>query len=77
MNNMNKQELQQTLINENVPSDLYNLNGGLPNEAFCLNKSQNTWEVYYSERGLRSQIKRFSTEEEACNYFYKTLLESL
>ncbi|WP_339148001.1 MULTISPECIES: hypothetical protein [unclassified Sutcliffiella] len=74
---MNKQELQQTLINENVPSDLYNLNGGLPNEAFCLNKSQNTWEVYYSERGLRSQIKRFSTEEEACNYFYKTLLESL
>lgn len=73
---MNKQELQQTLINANVPSDLYNLDGGLPNEAFCLNKNQNTWEVYYSERGLRSQIKRFSTEEEACDYFYKTILEN-
>ncbi|MCG1021436.1 hypothetical protein [Sutcliffiella horikoshii] len=73
---MNKQELQQTLDNENVPCDLYNLNGGLPNEAFCLNKNQNTWEVYYSERGLRTQIKRFRSEEEACDYFYKTVLEN-
>ena len=74
---MKKQELQQTLIDENVPDDLYSLNGGLPNEAFCLNKDQNSWEVYYSERGVKSQLMKFSTEEEACDYFYKTVLEHL
>ncbi|MEI4768633.1 hypothetical protein WAX74_03035 [Psychrobacillus sp. FJAT-51614] len=35
---MKKEELHNLLINSNVPPDSYNLNGGLPNEAFCLNK---------------------------------------
>ncbi|WP_226681963.1 hypothetical protein [Sutcliffiella horikoshii] len=74
---MKKQELEKTLINANVPNDLYNLNGGLPNEAFCLNRNQNLWEVYYSERGVKSQLKKFNTEEEACDYFYQTVLEHL
>ncbi|MFJ7993786.1 hypothetical protein ACIQY5_16615 [Peribacillus frigoritolerans] len=74
---MKKEELQQLLINANVPKDLYNLNGGLPNEAFCLNKEDNIWEVYYSERGVKSQLKKFDSEDEACDYFYKTILELL
>ncbi|MFJ7511184.1 hypothetical protein ACIQW7_17170 [Peribacillus simplex] len=74
---MKKEELQQMLINANVPKDLYNLNGGLPNEAFCLNKEDNIWEVYYSERGVKSQLKKFDSEDEACDYFYKTILELL
>ena len=74
---MKKDELNQLLINANVPKDLYNLNGGLPNEAFCLNKDNNIWEVYYSERGMKSELKKFNSEEEACNYFYKIVLEVL
>jgi hypothetical protein len=74
---MKKDELQQLLINANVPKDLYNLNGGLPNEVFCLNKEDNIWEVYYSERGVKSQLKKFDSEDEACDYFYKTILEFL
>lgn len=74
---MKKNELQQLLINANVPKDLYNLNGGLPNEVFCLNKEDNIWEVYYSERGVKSQLKKFKSEDEACNYFYKTILDYL
>ncbi|MBT2647092.1 hypothetical protein J7E52_10225 [Bacillus sp. ISL-34] len=74
---MKKEELQQMLINANVPKDLYNLNGGLPNESFCLNKEDNIWEVYYSERGVKSQLKKFDSEDEACDYFYKTILELL
>ena len=72
---MKKEELQQILINASVPKDLYNLNGGIPNEAFCLNNEGNIWEVYYSERGVKSQLKKFLSEDEACNYFYKTLLK--
>jgi hypothetical protein len=71
------EELQQSLISAKVPKDLYNLNGGLPNEAFCLNKEGDIWEVYYSERGVKSQVKLFQNEDEACNYLYSTILEVL
>jgi len=74
-NNIKKEELRQSLINANIPDDLYNLNGGLPNEAFCLNKEGDVWEVYYSERGVKSQKKEFDSEDEACNYLYKVILE--
>ncbi|MBT2680552.1 hypothetical protein J7E38_16200 [Bacillus sp. ISL-35] len=74
---MKKEKLNESLINANVPKDLYNLNGGLPNEAFCLNKEGEIWEVYYSERGVKSQLKHFHSEDEACNYLYKTILEVL
>ncbi|MED1601774.1 hypothetical protein [Alkalihalophilus marmarensis] len=73
---MKKKELQQALIKANIPEGLYNLSGGLPNESLCLNK-EGTWEVYYSERGLKSQIEKFDTEEQACEYFYKTIIELL
>jgi hypothetical protein len=72
-----KEGLQQTLINADVPKDLYNLNGGLPNEALCLNKEGDIWEVYYSERGVKSQREEFNSEDEPCKYFYKTVLELL
>lgn len=74
---MKKEELKQCLINANIPANLYNLDGGLPNEAICLNKEGDFWEVYYSERGVKSQIEKFNTENDACNYLYKMLLELL
>ncbi|MBI0578658.1 hypothetical protein IEC97_14940 [Neobacillus cucumis] len=74
---MKKDELQLLLINANIPKDLYSLKGGFPNEAFCLNKEDNIWEVYYSERGVKSQLKKFDSEDEACSYFYQTILELL
>lgn len=66
---MNKVHLQEMLIQKNVPSDLYSLKGDLPNEAFCLNEINGKLEVYYSERGIKSQLKEFDNEE-ACKYLY-------
>ncbi|MED3649686.1 hypothetical protein [Heyndrickxia sporothermodurans] len=74
---MNKNELKQLLINSNVPKDLYSLEGGLPNEALCLNEENGQWEVYYSERGVKSQLKRFDSEDRACEYFCKEILDQL
>ncbi|MEY2195380.1 hypothetical protein AB7942_21980 [Neobacillus sp. BF23-41] len=74
---MNKNELNLLLINSNIPKDVYSLKGGLPNEALCLNNEDGKWEVYYSERGVISQLKKFNSEEEACKYFYKEILEML
>ena len=42
--------------------------GGLPNETLCIVK-EDTWQVYYSERGSKSGLKLFKTESEACEFF--------
>ena len=65
-------ELSKRLQEARVPSTIYNLSGGLPSEKHCIAKQNESeiWEVYYSERGNKSSLKTFNTEEEACNYFY-------
>lgn len=68
---MDSKELKKILKRERIPKDLYSLKGGLPNESYCLEKNADKWEVYYSERGIRSDLKVFDTEEEACKHLYK------
>ncbi len=70
---MTKNELRERLVRENIPTDAYKLDGGFPNEAFCLCNNVNIWEVYYSERGQKSMLKQFEFEDDACDYFYKLL----
>lgn len=48
---MTKTELRARLLAENIPPDLYSLDGGLPGEKLCLSNTGAKWEVYYSERG--------------------------
>lgn len=74
---MNIKELELRLISEKIRSDVYSLNGGLPNEAYCITQSNGVWEVYYSERGNKSGLRIFQKEEEACQYFYDSLIETL
>ncbi|QHI73454.1 hypothetical protein [Aminipila terrae] len=63
--------------NNKIPSDCYSLDGGLPNEAFCIAHLSGKWEVYYSERGKKSNLKTFEMESEACEYFYERLQKML
>lgn len=74
---MNMKELKETLENEKIPGELYSLKGGFPNESYCINKLNNNWEVYYSERGRKSDVKIFDIEEEACQHFYKRIMQML
>ena len=64
---MNKQQLENILLLNKVPKDLYSLNGGLPNEAYCIEEKDGEWQVYYSERGIRTNIEYFKNEEKACD----------
>jgi len=67
---MNKNTLLNELENKLIPKDLYDLSGGLPNEAYCLNQNNGVWEVYYSEKGVKSGLRTFNIESDACDYFY-------
>lgn len=65
---MNREELKKVFEKSSIPNSYYSLNGGLPSEAYCINQSDKGWEVYYSERGMKSCLKIFDTEEDACLY---------
>lgn len=63
--------------NKKIPIDSYSLDGGLPNEALCIYFDGDEWEVYYSERGKKTQLTFFEKETNACEYFYTRLQKML
>ncbi len=69
-------DLEKILTIKNVPKDSYSLTGGLPNEEYCIGYTGQNWEVYYSERGLKTGLKSFNSENEACVYFLEQLRKS-
>jgi hypothetical protein len=74
---MNREQLQNKLISDGFPKDAYNLKGGLPNEVYCLGKHNGNWEVYYSERGQKTNLRLFTLETEACDYFYAFISQDM
>lgn len=74
---MNKAQLRRKLMSVGVPSNAYSLEGGLPSEAYCLNRNGAAWEVYYSERGEKTGLRTFDNESEACEYLYRTMVQTL
>ena len=71
---MTIEQLKNKLEEAGISEDSYSImTGGLPNEKFCIAKDE-TWQVYYSERGKRTGLRAFKTEEEACEYLYKKLV---
>ena len=66
-------ELEKELNKIGVPKELYSLMiGGFPNEKLCIVEEE-TWQVYYSERGHKSGLKVFDTETEACEFFLRKM----
>lgn len=53
----------------NIRPDAYDLSGGSVDEAYVLRPCGFGWEVFYSERGLQTGLRRFAAEDAACDYF--------
>ena len=72
---MNIYELECVLLENKVDRSSYSLTGGLPNECYVIsNEGSGIWEVYYSEKGIKSSLKIFYSENEACSYLLKILV---
>lgn len=66
---MTVKELEAFLIENNIPTDIYSLDGGVPNETYCIEKIASGWHVYYSERGKKNIIGKFDNEDAAVRCF--------
>ncbi len=71
---MNKESLRSALVMAKVDPRDYSLDGGLPNDAFCLDTwPEGRWTVYYSERGSRFEVRVFDDESAACRHLLHLL----
>lgn len=71
--NMNLTTLENTLKAEQIPTNAYTILSKPKDETLCIESSKEGWIVFYSERGLRSGEKFFSSENDACQYFIERI----
>jgi hypothetical protein len=75
MKSMNREQLKTQLTDLRIDPTAYCLSGGLPNECLVLNQEPNgIREVYYSERGQKSNLRLFDSEDKAVQYFLDVIL---
>jgi hypothetical protein len=73
---MNRIQLTELLHSLDVPDAAFSTDGVAKNEAHIIEQQgPDTWCVYYSERGQRSDERFFATEDEACRYVYESFLK--
>lgn len=71
---MTKNELEKILIEKEIPTNTYSLDGKFYPDRFELYFNNDEWMVYYcDERGVKHDLKFFKREEDACQYFYEYL----
>ena len=63
-------ELRELLDAVPVPPDAVVLLGDTPDEAYVLDRDGTGWVVFYAERGLRTEERRYPSEDEACRDLY-------
>jgi hypothetical protein len=73
---MTIEKLKEMLVADGIDERAYSLDGMRRDEALILEtKAEDTWIVYYSERGLRTGESYFGSESEACEYLLEKLLK--
>jgi len=60
-----------------VERSWYTLKGHGPVDGYALKREGKSWIVFYAERGNRSEIERFSTEDLACRELLRRLTLAL
>ncbi|HEX7152061.1 MAG TPA: hypothetical protein VF618_11290 [Thermoanaerobaculia bacterium] len=71
---MDRRELKMLLDEEGFNPQRYSLEGGFPDERYCLDQlPDGSWSVYGSERGKKVAERIFPSEDEACRYLLHLL----
>ena len=63
-----KQEVLINLSDINIPKDAISFQGGFPPDSHCITRVGRKWEVYFSERGQKTDQVFFDSEQDACEY---------
>lgn len=58
-----------------IPNSAYSLNGGMTDDCLCIEKKEDTWEVYYSNSGEKTVLGVLYDESLAYNYLLYLLMK--
>jgi len=77
---VNRTELVAALVAAGIRPDAYHLGSVEPNpildsERLILEQTADGWNVFYSERGLRSSERHFRNEDAACRHLLGALMQ--
>lgn len=53
----------------NIPSNAFSIGDPSQDESLCIRERNGHWEVFYYERGIRTGLRTFREEHEACENF--------
>ena len=67
---MDRIELLAKLNELGVSETMHSLEGGMPSEKMVVEQNKTVWDVYYSERGVKIDLKTFPSVDEAYGYLY-------
>jgi hypothetical protein len=70
-------ELSKLLYDQHVPPDIYRVDGTHYELAHVLDKRDDGWVVFLSERAGESSPVRFTDEHDACTFFLGCVFETL
>lgn len=56
-----------------IRSDAYDLKSELPNDSYCLFENNSKYQVYYSEKGMKTNLREYDNEFEAGIHFISLL----
>ncbi len=71
---MNIVDLKFEISRMKIPDRAYSINGNVGSNKFVLRKVYSFWEYFYvDERGGENGYKRFSNEEDACEFFLEKM----
>ena len=72
---MNIEDLNKIFTNEKISKSIYSLNGGVPDDKVCIDKTKGIWRIYYAERGGKNILGEFCNEDEACRFMYDRVMD--
>lgn len=67
---MKIRELKKAVSKMNIPRGTISFQGRFPPDAHCITRVGRRWEVYYSEKGQKTDQVFFDSEHDACEYLF-------
>lgn len=67
---MKIRDLKKVVSKMNIPRGAISFQGGFPPDAHCIARVGRKWEVYYSEKGQKTDQVFFDSEHDACEYLF-------
>lgn len=66
---MNISDIRHEMAILNIPSNAFSIGDPTQGESLCIGEKNGCWEVFYYERGIKTGLRVFKEEHEACEKF--------